>query len=110
LQSARTSRACAEDGYAASHPAFHELKADSSLPNDTKWRSSKYWNNLIEQDHRGVNRRSGAMLGFKRPRNAAVTIRSVDVLRRIRKGEVNLRALGRKQRSTPVIWKMVLAA
>ena len=40
------------DGYAASHRAVRELKADGSLPTETKLRSSKYLNNLIEQDHR----------------------------------------------------------
>jgi transposase-like protein len=39
------------DGYAASHRAVRELKADRSLPANTKLRSSKYLNNLIEQDH-----------------------------------------------------------
>ena len=39
------------DGYAASHRAVRELKADRSLPANTKLRSSKYLNNLIEHDH-----------------------------------------------------------
>ena len=51
------------DGYAASHRAVRELKADGSLPADTKLRSSKYLNNLIEQDHRGVKQRIAVMLG-----------------------------------------------
>jgi hypothetical protein len=34
-----------------------ERTADGSLPSDTKLRSSKYLNNLIEQDHRGVKQR-----------------------------------------------------
>ena len=40
------------DGYAASHRAVRELKADGLLPAETKLRSSKYLNNLIEQDQR----------------------------------------------------------
>jgi hypothetical protein len=36
-------------------------------------RSSKYLNNLIEQDHRGVKLRIGPMLGFKLFRTAAIT-------------------------------------
>src|ERR1700751_4940237 len=39
------------DGYAASHRAVREMKVDGLLPQDTKIRSSKYLNNLIEQDH-----------------------------------------------------------
>src|SRR5258708_418659 len=38
------------DGYAASHRAVREMKTDGQLPADTKVRSSKYLNNLIEQD------------------------------------------------------------
>jgi transposase-like protein len=37
--------------------AVRELKADGWLPANTKPRSSKYLNNLIEQDHRGVKQR-----------------------------------------------------
>ena len=37
------------DGYAASHRAVRELKADGLLPAETKLRSSKYLNNLIEE-------------------------------------------------------------
>src|SRR5258707_14546326 len=63
------------DGYAASHRAVRELKADGLLSADTKLRSSKYLNNLIEQDHRGVKQRIAVMLGFKSFRNAAITNR-----------------------------------
>src|SRR5258708_36993928 len=41
------------DGYAASHRAVREMKIDKVLPEGTTLRSSKYLNNLIEQDHRG---------------------------------------------------------
>jgi putative transposase len=36
------------DGYAASHRAVREMKTDGSLPRQTKLRSSKYLNSLIE--------------------------------------------------------------
>jgi transposase-like protein len=58
------------DGYAASHRAVREMKTDESLPMRTKMRSSKYLNNLIEQDHRYIKSRVNVMLGFKRFRNA----------------------------------------
>ena len=41
--------AVAWDGYAASHRAVYEMKADGQLPANTTLRSSKYLNNLIEQ-------------------------------------------------------------
>ena len=42
------------------------MKAAGQLAAETKLRSSKYPNNLIEQDHRGVMLRVGPMLGFQR--------------------------------------------
>jgi transposase-like protein len=98
------------DGYAASHRAVREMKAAGQLAADTKRRSSKYLNNLIEQDHRGVKLRIGPMLGFKRFRTAAVTIAGIELLRRIHKGQFNLGKLRLKGRSTPAVWNAVLAA
>ncbi len=71
------------DGYAASHRAVRELKAEGLLPVDTKLRSSKYLNNLIEQDHRSVKQRIAVMLGFKRFRCAATTIAGIELMHRI---------------------------
>ena len=98
------------DGYAASHRAVREMKADGQLPADTKLRSSKYLNNLIEQDHRGTKLRIGPMLGFKWFKTAAVTIAGIELLRRIHKGQFNLGRLRLKDRSTPAVWDAVLAA
>jgi transposase-like protein len=98
------------DGYAASHRAVRELQADGQLAANTKLRSSKYLNNLIEQDHRGVRLRIGPMLGFKQFRTAAVTIAGIELLRRIHKGQFNLGRLRLKDRSMPAVWNAVLAA
>jgi transposase-like protein len=98
------------DGYAASHRAVREMQADGQLAAVTKLRSSKYLNNLIEQDHRGVKLRIGPMLGFKRFRAAAITIAGIELLRRIHKGQFNLGMLRLKDRSTPAVWNVVLAA
>ncbi len=98
------------DGYAASHRAVREMAADGQLAADTKLRSSKYLNNLIEQDHRGVKLRIGPMLGFKRFRTAAITIAGIELLRRIYKEQFNLGRLRLKDRSTPAVWNAVLAA
>src|ERR1039458_1051196 len=53
------------DGYAASHRAVREMPREGDAWKHTKLRSSKYLNNLIEQDHRGIKSRTGPMLGFK---------------------------------------------
>jgi transposase-like protein len=92
------------DGYAASHRAVGELKADGSLPANTRLRSSKYLNNLIEQDHRGVKQRIAVMLGFKEFRNAAITIAGIELLHRIRKGQFGLGGLGVQGRPAPAVW------
>ena len=96
------------DGYAASHRAVREMKADGSLPADTKLRSSKYLNNLIEQDHRGVKLRIGPMLGFKRFRTAAITIAGIELMHRIRKGQFAIGRLGVQGRVAPAVWNAVL--
>ena len=98
------------DGYAASHRAVREMKVDGQLPSDTKIRSSKYLNNLIEQDHRGIKSRTGPMLGFKDFDCAATTIAGIELLRRIRKGQFALGRLRLKSQTVPAIWNAVLAA
>ena len=47
------------DGYAASHRAVREMKTAGQLSADPRVRLSKYLNNPIEQDHRGVKHRIG---------------------------------------------------
>ena len=89
---------------------MRELKADGSLPEETKLRASKYLNNLIEQDHRGVKQRISVMLGFKGFRNAAITIAGIELLHRIRKGQFALRRLGVQGLAAPAIWNAVLRA
>jgi transposase-like protein len=98
------------DGYAASHRAVREMKTDGELPADTRLRSSKYLNNLIEQDHRGVKQRIGPMLGFKWFRTAAITTAGIELLLRIRKGQFNLGRLRLRDRRAPAVWGAVLAA
>jgi len=98
------------DGYAASHRAVREMKIDGQLPADTGVRSSKYLNNRIEQDHRGVKLRVGPMLGFKRFRTAAIVIVGIELLRWIYKDQFSLGRLRLKDRTVPAIWKAVLAA
>ena len=97
------------DGYAASHRAVCEMKTDGQLPADTKVRSSKYLNNMIEQDHRGVKLRIDPMPSFKWITTAAIVIAGIELVRRIHKGQFNLARLRRKDRSTPAVWNAVLA-
>ena len=100
----------ARDGYAASHRAVREMKANGLLPEDKKVRSSKYLNNLIERDHRDVKSRINAMLGLKCIRSGAVTISRIELMHRIRKGQFDLTKLPLKDTAAPVVWNAVLSA
>jgi len=96
-------------GYAASHRAVREMKADGLLPEDTNIRSLKYLNNLIEQDHRNIKSRTNVMLGFKRFRNAMTTISGIELMHRIRKGQINFSMLGLKDTAALAVWNTVLS-
>lgn len=98
------------DGYAASHRAVRELQEQGWLPDLTKLRSSKYLNNLIEQVHRNAKSRLSAMLGLKSFAAAATTIRGVELMHRIRKGQFDLRALATQGQTPSEVWAAVLAA
>jgi transposase-like protein len=77
---------------------------------DAKARSSKYLNNLIEQDHRCVKQRLAVMLDFKRFRNAANTIAGIELMHRISKGQLTLGTLGLQGRAAPAVWAAVLGS
>lgn len=98
------------DGYAASHRAVRELRDEGLLTKRTKLRSSKYLNNLIEQDHRGIKSRTRPMLGFKSFASAATTIAGIELLRRIHKRQFALGRLRVKDQTAPAIWDAVLGA
>ena len=98
------------DGYAATHTAVRELKESAILPINVCVRTSKYLNNLIEQDHRRVKQRVYPMLGFKRFGNAAVTISGIELAYKIKKGQFDISGLGVDKGKVPQVWEAVLAA
>ena len=98
------------DGYAASHRAVAKLQEVGTLPSRLRIRSSKYLNNVIEQDHRRIKQRVRPMLGFKRFESAAVTIRGIELAAKIKKHQFNLRPLTGKATTAPEMWATVLAA
>ena len=89
------------DGYQASHRAAKEALDEHPVGNQCKIRSSKYLNNLIEQDHRSVKLRLGPMLGLKHFRQAATTIAGIELMHRIRKGQFKLGRLGARATRLP---------
>jgi len=53
-------------------------------------RQVKYLNNIVEQDHRAIKRLTRPMLGFKSFWSAAITIAGIEIMHRIRKGQLRL--------------------
>jgi putative transposase len=51
-------------------------------------RQIKYLNNIVEQDHRAIKRLVRPMLGFKSFRSAAVTLAGIELMHKIRKGQL----------------------
>jgi len=86
------------------------LRENGLLPKRTKLRCSKYLNNLIEQDHRGIKSRTRPMLGFKNFASACTTIAGIELFRRIHKRQFALGRLRVKDQPAPAIWHAVLAA
>jgi hypothetical protein len=90
----------------------HQLLARDEareLPKRVRVRTSKYLNNGIEQDHRRVKHRIGAMVGLKSFFSAGVTITGIELTEKIRKGQFKIRKLGGSKATMPEIWRAALA-
>lgn len=55
---------------------------------------SKYLNNIVEQDHRFIKRRTRPMLGFKSFTSATATLEGIEVAQMIRKKQFDLEGSG----------------
>jgi transposase-like protein len=97
------------DAYAATHTAIGELKKSKILPINVLVRTSKYLNNLIEQDHRRVKQRVYPMLGLKRFDNAVVAISGIELTHKIRKGQFDTSELMMWEVRAQELWQAVLA-
>jgi len=65
--------------------ALHAVNA-SGAP--IKVRQVKYLNNVVEQDHRAIKRRTRPMLGFKAFDCARVILSGIEVMHMIKKGQM----------------------
>ena len=79
------------DGNTASHRALRLLRKENPNLQGVVIRSSRYLNNIVEQDHRAIKRRCAPMLSLKTFRTAAITLAGVELAHRIRKGQFSLR-------------------
>jgi transposase-like protein len=98
------------DGSQASHQAVAELKAEGILPAQTLVRTSKYLNNLIEQDHRRVKQRCYPMLWFKTFGNAEVTLSGIELANKIKKGQFDTSEITNPGAMIRQVWEAVIAA
>jgi IS6 family transposase len=65
------------------------LKREGWCPSDVEHRQIKYRNNVIECDHGKLKRIIGATLGFKSMKTAYATIKGIEVMRALRKGQAS---------------------
>ena len=67
---------------------LREMKRDGELWRFTRHRRGQWLNNLVEQDHRRIKRRTGPMLGFQSFWTARRTLAGVEAMAMLAKGQV----------------------
>jgi transposase-like protein len=100
------------DAFEPSHAALRRMGMRNEFnfrgPNPVKIRSSKYLNNIVEQDHRGVKSRVQPMLGFKSFQHARRVLAGIELIHKLKKGQYGVPlTFGTASRD---IWRNVLAA
>jgi len=81
-------RVITSDKYPATGAAIKEMIYEQNLPNKTLHRQQQYLNNILEQDHRFIKRKTRPMLGFERIETARKTVCGIEMMHMIRKGQV----------------------
>jgi putative transposase len=66
--------------------ALNAVNAAREMP--IKVRQIKYLNNIVEQDHRTIKRRTRPMLGFKDFNCARVVLSGIELMHMIKKGQM----------------------
>lgn len=74
------------DKSGANLAALEAINADREGP--IKIRQCKYLNNVVEQDHRAIKRRTRPMLGFKTFRCARILLAGIELMHMITKGQM----------------------
>jgi hypothetical protein len=98
------------DGHVLSHCAVRLLRRENAKWKFVEVRSSKYLNNIVEQDHRAIKRRCASMTDFKSCANASITVSGIALARRI-ENQQNSFGRGRRPRkwSLKQHWERALA-
>jgi IS6 family transposase len=74
--------------------AVMELKADGTISRRCRLRQCKYLNNIVEQDHRNVKRRTWLARGYGSLPTAWRTLRGIEAMEMLRKGRAKWVAKG----------------
>jgi transposase-like protein len=74
------------DKSGANLAGLHAINAERET--SIKIRQAKYLNNVVEQDHRAIKRRTRPMLGFKNFRCARILLGGIEVMHMINKGQM----------------------
>ncbi|MDH6147508.1 MULTISPECIES: IS6 family transposase [Paraburkholderia] len=74
------------DRSGANLAGLHAVNAERETP--IKIRQVKYLNNIVEQDHRAIKRRTRPMLGFKIFRCARILLSGIELMHMIAKGQM----------------------
>jgi len=67
--------------------ALKAINAKREIP--IKIRQQKYLNNIVEQDHRAIKRRTRPLMGFKTFRCARIILGGIETMHMIRKGQMS---------------------
>jgi transposase-like protein len=81
-------RVIATDRYQATEMAILEEKYYGDISCRTQHRMIKYLNNIVEQDHRFIKKKTKQMLGFKSFEAAKRTISGIEIMHMIHKGQI----------------------
>ena len=66
--------------------AIESVKANAGV--DIELRQSKYFNNMVEQDHRAIKRITHLILSFKSFWSARIIIAGIETIHMIKKGDL----------------------
>jgi IS6 family transposase len=84
----REPRVITTDKYPATEMAILEERYFGKMSCKTQHRMCQYLNNIIEQDHRFIKKKTRQMLGFKSFQTAKSTISGIEIMHMIHKGQI----------------------
>jgi transposase-like protein len=95
------------------NPAYpitiEELKKEKSIPDGKQLRQQTYLNNIVEQEHRFIKKRVRSMQGLKTFRTAKQIICGVEVMRMLKKGQLQ-QGVKSVQSEIELIHKLLVAS